>query len=261
MTATLPLDEFVTLGQRLYVLMNPSNVNVVATEIVGFLESLDTCGLRRSRTAAEPLSTISSIPYSTRTGNVNEVARIQLRAYLDPIHRTLYSELSELRAIAVDSRLVSQELRKLSTDTHLTDIQSALLQETITCIECGAYRAGVVMGWNLAYDYIRQWIFDGHLTEFNAELTTRYLRKNGTACYDAIMNYDDFCTGNPDERTVIDTCHFASLIGERLRDNLRYYLRRRNNYAHPTFTSPSAEQSNGYIKDLLDTIKGQPFAP
>jgi hypothetical protein len=86
-----------------------------------------------------------------------------------------------------------------------------------------------------------------------------YLRKDGKPIYDPIATYDDFTTGKPGERTVIDTCYHASIIGEHLRDNLRFYLRRRNNYAHPTFTSPSADQTNGYIKDLLDTITSQPF--
>jgi hypothetical protein len=37
MTGTIPLADFVTLGQQLHVLMNPQNVDVVIGEIPKFL--------------------------------------------------------------------------------------------------------------------------------------------------------------------------------------------------------------------------------
>ena len=200
-----------------------------------------------------------SIPYFLGSGLISGVWRLQLRGMLDPIWRTLYSEVGEQFVVSVNIGLVSQQLRQLPTALSLTATQTDLLNETVTCIECGAYRAGVVMGWNLAYDYIRQWVFDNHLAAFNSTLTTLYLRKDGKSIYDSIETYDDFTSGKPGERTVIDTCYHSSLIGEHLRDNLRFYLRRRNSYAHPTFTAPSADQTNGYIKDLLDTITSSPF--
>lgn len=258
--SSVQLTEFITLGQRLYVLMNPGHVDVVVTEISRFVESLESCALTRSLAAADPLLSISSVPYSRRSGNVGCVAATQLRSYLEPIHRTIYAEAGEQHAIAVNIGVVSQELRQLPNDLTLTSTQQDLVSETVTCIECGAYRSGVVMAWNLAYDFIRQWIYDNHLAEFNNDLTTFYVRRNGGPIFSAITDYDDFCSGKPDERTVIDTGCRASLFGERIRDNLRFYLRRRNNYAHPTFTSPSADQTNGYVKDLIDTIKAAPFA-
>jgi hypothetical protein len=59
---------------------------------------------------------------------------------------------------------------------------------------------------------------------------------------------------------VIDTCFYAQIIGEKVRDNLRYYLRRRNDYAHRSFTTPSAEQTNAYVKDLVDVVYAPPFS-
>jgi len=90
-------------------------------------------------------------------------------------------------------------------------------------------------------------------------LTTLYLRKDGKPQFDPIVDYEDFLGGRPDERAVIDTCYAARLYGEKVRDALRFYLRRRNDYAHPTFKSPSADQTNAYVKDLLDVILSPPF--
>lgn len=259
MAGPVPLADFVTLGQHLYVLMNPANVDVLIGEIAGFTKKLESCGLHRTRTAADPLTRIHSIPYNTRTNLIDQVARLQIKAYLEPVWETLYSELGEQAAISINIGIVSQQLRRLSESISLTPIQRDLLNETVTCIECGAYRAGGVMGWNLAYDYIRQWIFDNHLQPFNDKLTSLYLRKDGKPLFEPIATYDVFFVGKPDERTVIDNCHAASLVGEKIRDSLRFYLRRRNDYAHPTFTSPSADQTNSYIKDLLDLITSPPF--
>ena len=115
------------------------------------------------------------------------------------------------------------------------------------------------MGWNLAYDYIRQWVFNNHLAAFNASLTTEYTRRSGNPVYSAISEYSDFFSGTPSERTVIDTCELANIFGEKIRDNLRFLLRRRNDYAHPTFRTPTREQTNAYVKDLLDIICDSPF--
>lgn len=259
MATPIPLSAFVTLGQRLYVLTNPLNVNVVVEEIPKFIESLDECGLPRTRAATNTLNSIASVPYSRRTGLVTGLASSQLRAYMEPVFQTMYAELDEQHVAAVNTGAVSQELRDLHTTLSLNDTQQALLNETTRCIESAAYRAGAVMGWNLAYDFIRQWVFDHHLAAFNAALTTNYLRRNGNAVYGAINDYSDFFSGKPDERTVIDTCHLAQIIGEKLRDNLRFFLRKRNDYAHPSFTSPSQEQTNAYVKDLIDTITSPPF--
>jgi hypothetical protein len=259
MAGTIPLAEFVTLGQELYALMNPQNVDVVIGEIEKFRASLRKCGLPRTSTAAETLAQVQSIRYSLRSGLISDADRALLQGILGPIWRTLYAEIGEQFVVSVNIGVVSQQLRQLPTSLTLTQTQTDLVNETVTCIECGAYRAGAVIGWNLAYDVIRQWVFDKHLEPFNAAFTTFYVSKDGKPQYEPIVDYSDFFSGKPGERTMIDTCFHASLFGERIRDNLRFYLRRRNDYAHPTFMSPSADQTNAYIKDLADTITAAPF--
>jgi hypothetical protein len=88
MTGTIPLADFVTLGQQLYVLMNPQNVDVVIGEIPKFLKSLESCGLRRSRTAADALNDITSITYHRPTGLVFGPARAQIQSLTSVQRRT-----------------------------------------------------------------------------------------------------------------------------------------------------------------------------
>jgi hypothetical protein len=256
----IPLTEFVSLGQRLCLLLNPqaTDVQTIADEISGFMRSLTACGLRRTYVAAEPLDTIARIP-GVRSGRPTPIAAAQLRAYMEPVRSTLYSEAGEIQLAAINTGVVSKELRDLPSRLKLNDTQSHLLQEAILCLESGAYRAASVMAWNLAYDYVRQWVFDNRLSAFNQVLTKRYLDRNGQPVFVAVGNYQDFFAGKPDERTVIETCYIAQIVGEKLRDNLRYYLRRRNDYAHRSFTTPSAEQTNAYVKDLIDVLWAPPF--
>ena len=61
------------------------------------------------------------------------------------------------------------------------------------------------MGWNLAYDCIRDWLFSNHRANFNASLVATYQRK-GQPKYEPIASYDDFFSKDaPAEREVLDT--------------------------------------------------------
>ena len=252
------LPNFIDLGQKLWFLKTNKQAQDLANEIPRFLKTLEKCGLKRARTAAEPLNAISSVPHDYR-GNATTVALKQIRAYAEAVMHTIYKESAERTLVPIDIDGVVTALREVDSTLALTAAQVRLCDETISCIERGAYRAAAVMGWNLAYDYIRQWIFNNRLTDFNNALTTEYLRKNGNPVYSKIVDYTDFFAGMPSERTVIDTCSIAGVFGERIRDNLRFLLRRRNDYAHPTFCTPTSEQANAYVKDLLDIIGEPPF--
>jgi hypothetical protein len=74
------------------------------------------------------------------------------------------------------------------------------------------YRSAVVMGWNFAYDRIREWIFKDSvkLGAFNAELAK--IQKKGKPAFDPIVTYDDFFDGRLGEAQVIDTCEDAGII-------------------------------------------------
>ena len=139
----------------------------------------------------------------------------------------------------------------------LTDQQHELLNETIRCIECGAYRAGAVMGWNVAYDYIRTWLVSNKLAELNTGLAKAAPRRKQIAAYS-----DFYDKRSPDERTIITAMgHQASgpIIGGETHDHLVQYLRYRNKYAHASEKAASAAKTNAYIEHLIDIITSPPF--
>lgn len=114
------------------------------------------------------------------------------------------------------------------------------------------------MAWNLAYDYIRRWVFDNRLAEFNRGLARVGPLKAPIATYDDFFEKDA-----PNERNVIDAvAHMDSgpIIGGELRDHLVQYLRYRNKYAHASEKSASAAKTNAYVEHLIDIITVAPFA-
>jgi hypothetical protein len=136
----------------------------------------------------------------------------------------------------------------------LTTVQTYLYSEAVKCLETGAYRSAVVMGWNLIYDRLRNWVFTdaARLGSFNTELA-KILNRAGSAMYNPIVNYEDFYEG-PNEAKCIDLLKDARIAGEKDHGKLRTYLRRRNEYAHASDKQPTASQANGLLEDLLDTL-------
>jgi hypothetical protein len=188
MNTRKPFGQFITLGQRLYVLMNPNilNVDKFVTEINGFLQLLADCDLPRTRNAAAPLADVQSISYFPQSGLLAPSAITYFSAQMASIHRVLYAEADETELIVIKSGVVAQQLRALPAKLAFNPTQKNLLDETILSMEAGAYRAAIVMGWSLAYDFIRQWVFNNHLEFFNQALTSR-LDRNNKPRYDSIV--------------------------------------------------------------------------
>jgi hypothetical protein len=260
MASRILLSNFVTLGQQLYMLINPQMVHIqtYAETMQPFLKALLDCNLPRTHYVAQPLNNVISVPADPRTGFMTGSGIAHYKAVMAPILQSLYAEADEKELTAISRGAVSQQLRNLPDRITLNDTQSRLRDETVLCIEAGAYRAAAVMGWNLAYDVIRQWVFDSRLNAFNDALVT-HTTKAGVARYAPIGDYDDFFKGEPSEATVIETCFMAQIFKGKIRDNLRQHLRRRNDYAHRSFTQPTAEQANAYLHDLMDIITAPPF--
>ena len=181
---------------------------------------------------------------------------------MQTIRQTLEGEAIQQKTIVLDLEGVSSRLRSMPTELTLTPAQFNLLQETTLDIECGAYRSAVVMAWNMAYDYIRQWLFDDRLSVFNAHLTTNYLDKSNNPVYEKIADYADFFKRDaPGEKIVLKSMRGANIFGEVIYDNLSQYLRLRNDYAHSNTKDLSRTQANAYIENLLGIIVEPPFPP
>lgn len=172
------------------------------------------------------------------------------------VAQAIAEESNSIRLLPLDTSGVSNRLRGLPLDLQLTAIQLTLHVETVRCLECGAYRAAMVMAWNLAFDYLRQWIFDLHLQRFSDALVSSYTKKNGSPIYQPIDSYECFFRKDaPSERVILDVAKDLNLTGGEMYDHLCQYLRFRNNFAHPTLKSVSREQANAAIEHLIDIMK------
>ena len=252
-------SDLIDLGQSICVLANPfaTDRETIFRNIRDLRRLTETLKLRRSHIAAGPMANITSIPQERNRPKAT--ASAQIEAYLAPVRETIYAEIEEFSIIRSQNIDIANEFSELANNLPLNATQSTLIEEAVASFRAGAFRACMVMTWNAIYDFIRQWVFDNSLSDFNTSLTQEYVRRNGDPIYDPIQDYDDFLSGKPSERTVIDTCHVAGIFGERVRDELRQCLRRRNDSAHATNRVPNATQASAYARDLLDIARGRPF--
>jgi hypothetical protein len=259
----IPAARYLSLGDTYFALQHEKGNPLpwVQGHLSSFVSTMDLLGFNYPKdTVANFASWVDQWGETARPEQLKqgfpEAEAIELLRIMKPIVETITKEAEKRLTIVLSTDLLTVRLRDL--ENKLNDSQKRLLEETARCLECGAYRSGAVMGWNVAYDYIRQWVFDNKLGDFNNALTSNYMKK-GQPLYQAIKDYDDFEDG-PQEKIVLETCFIANIFGGKIHDELRQHLRTRNTYAHPTDKVPSANTVNGYIEHLVDIITRKPFA-
>jgi hypothetical protein len=130
--------------------------------------------------------------------------------------------------------------------------KTLLIDQTVRCLECGAFSSAIVMGWNLTYDMFRDWIFSSkrkRLKAFNIALTTgKYANKK----YDPIDIYEDFFVLG--EFIVLEVAYEAKLIKKNLHQALQRGLTGRNHHAHPSGMIATLPIADGYVHDLVTNI-------
>jgi hypothetical protein len=125
------------------------------------------------------------------------------------------------------------------------------LAEAVKCYRHEAYRACVVMTWNLAYSHLVQWILNDaqRLGDFNTAITKRYPRKTGLS----VSKYDDF-TEELKESEVVEICNSAGLVNGNVIRVLREKLGKRNSAAHPASIVIVQSQADDVITDLVNNV-------
>jgi hypothetical protein len=126
--------------------------------------------------------------------------------------------------------------------------EQVFLQEAIACFRCGAFRAAIVMSWNLAFDHLCNYVMKSHLTAFNTQLQIKYPKSRITA----IATRDDF--GELKEFEMIEVCKSARIISGNLQKILQEKLKRRNIAAHPSSEVILQFQAEDFITDLVNNV-------
>ena len=128
--------------------------------------------------------------------------------------------------------------------------EKSFLVEAINCYRVQAYRACIVMTWNLAFDHLLRWILKDiqRLGDFNAAIVKRYPKKTGiTVAVQA--HFEEF-----KESEVIEICNTANLVSGNIIKILKEKLTKRNISAHPSTVIVVQSQADDVVTDLVNNV-------
>lgn len=164
------------------------------------------------------------------------------------LHRDLRLELDKKYGLHESVVKVMEDLADLPAKVPSL-AERTFLDETLTCYRHKAYRAAIVMAWNLAYSHFLHWVLSdaGRLTKFNAAIKTRYPKSSAV-----ITGYDDF--EQLKEFEVIEVANSASLVNSGIVKIMREKLGRRNTAAHPSTVKIIQSQADDVITDLVNNV-------
>jgi hypothetical protein len=147
---------------------------------------------------------------------------------------------------------ISQQMKSLVG--KLSDAgEKIFLDEAIKCYHVKAFRAAIVMGWNLAYDHLLNWILAdaGRLAAFNSKIIAKEGLKKGTGL--VMSQREDF--EDLKESDVLDISSNAGLFAsDNTKKILTIQLTKRNMTAHPSLVvigSPAADET---ISSLVENV-------
>jgi hypothetical protein len=127
------------------------------------------------------------------------------------------------------------------------------LSEAITCYHHKAFRAAIIMAWNLAYDHILRWIVNDatRLAAFNAHIIARIGQKRGNGL--VMAKREDF--EEIKEGEVLDIIGLASLFtSQNVKKTIEIQLTKRNLAAHPSLVVIQGPQADDTITSLVNNV-------
>lgn len=127
--------------------------------------------------------------------------------------------------------------------------ERAFLSEALSCYKVKAYRATIVMTWNLAYDHVVQWIFAdaARLQAFNGGVASKYPKKN--LIFVKVEDLDEL-----KESEVLEVLRVSRLLDKNRIQILKDKLNRRNMAAHPSRLTFTQHQADDMITDLVSNV-------
>ncbi|MBW8323930.1 MAG: hypothetical protein K0M50_04115 [Prolixibacteraceae bacterium] len=164
------------------------------------------------------------------------------------LHRALKNSIETLIDKKPLKTQVNKDLRQLLTFIQNPD-ENEFLKEAIDCYEISAYRAAIVMVWNLTVDHLFTYILKHKLNEFNATLV---LNNDKRIKISAVNDRDDF--NEIPENKFIEFCRISKIISNDVRKILDTKLGIRNTYAHPSNLKISESKAIEFIEDLINNV-------
>lgn len=158
-----------------------------------------------------------------------------------------HEELNPLLGDREATVIVDDLLRSLPEKLGI-EVEKAFLEEALICFRHEAFRAAIVMAWNLAYDHLCNVILQKALATFNTQLTKTFKRPPITS----IAKRDDFEALKESE--VLQVAKSANIISGNVHKILKAKLDRRNAAAHPSHVSITRLTAEEFITDLVENV-------
>jgi hypothetical protein len=161
---------------------------------------------------------------------------------------TARKALTDRYGQAASTLIVSSLLRDL-TKKIATSEERTFLEETLRCYSVGAFRAAIVMAWNLAYSHIETWLLSDptRSERFNASYAIKFSKRS-----ERLVDQDSFAAFK--EYDLIETLGHAKLISKNVGELLKEKLKRRNAAAHPSTVTITQAQADDVITDLVNNV-------
>ncbi len=148
--------------------------------------------------------------------------------------------------------MVSDLLRSLP-GRIADDAERLFLDEALRCYKVKAFRAAIVMAWNLAYDHLLRWLLAdaGRVANFNSKIIGRVGAKKGTGL--AMTKREDF--EDLKESEVLDICGSAGVFAtDNIKKVLEMNLTKRNLAAHPSLIEIGQPTADDAIHALVTNV-------
>lgn len=241
------MNEFNTFIERL----NGFSSSTIVFKIEAFTWYLHTSKSKERVTSADLISCFD-IAHIPRPSNIT--SQLSALCAKKPARMLRDTKGFRLSAAARDDWARSYPITIASNQTtdllqallpKVTDsAQQAYLAETLVCYSHGAYRAAIVMAWNLAYSHVCDLIYSNHIEDFNRQMLIA-LKKTIVKRSD----FEDF-----KESRIIEVARGAGILSMSSGKILKEKLDKRNTVAHPTSTKVKNITADEVIHDLVENI-------
>jgi hypothetical protein len=130
--------------------------------------------------------------------------------------------------------------------------ERTFLDEALVCFKHGAFRAAIVMAWNLAYHHLCDHVLKKELARFNVQWPLVYQghHKKGAKTVAKMEDLSDELK----ESEVIEICNSAGIISKDVHKILKAKLDRRNSAAHPSAVKIDQLQAEEFIDDIVKNV-------
>ena len=169
--------------------------------------------------------------------------------YLEHSARTTLHEKYGLHETTIALSKLLKELPGKISDAA----EKYFLSEAITCYHSRAFRAAIVMAWNLAYDHLLNWILKdpGRTAAFQASVAGRVGVKKAAGI--TITKREDF--EDLKESETLDIAGNAGLFASgNTKKILDIQLTKRNLAAHPSLLVIGAPEAEDSIASLIHNV-------